>query len=60
MVTEFAPGDEVWVVERDEDGAAVDFGGMIFVTTVPVRKQKRRFGRQKYERHEMHKGKVPY
>lgn len=34
VVTEFVPGNEVWVVERDEDGAAVDFSGMIFVTSV--------------------------
>lgn len=34
VVTELVPGDKVWVVERDEDGTAVDFCGMIFVTSV--------------------------
>ncbi len=34
VVTEFVPGDEVWVVERDEDGSAVDYSGMVFITSV--------------------------
>lgn len=27
-------GDEVWVIERDEDGEATDFSGMVFITSV--------------------------
>nr|DAQ25226.1 MAG TPA: hypothetical protein [Caudoviricetes sp.] len=34
VVTELAPGDEVWVVERDEDGNPDDFSGYIFITSV--------------------------
>lgn len=34
VVTEFVPGNEVWVVERDEDGSAVDYSGMVFITSV--------------------------
>lgn len=34
VVTELAPGDEVWVVERDEDGNSDDFSGYIFITSV--------------------------
>lgn len=34
VMTELAPGDEVWVVERDEDGNPDDFSGYIFITSV--------------------------
>lgn len=34
VVQEFAPGDEVWVVERDEDGNASEVSGFIFVASV--------------------------
>ena len=34
VVTELAPGDEVWVVERDEDGNPNDFSGYIFITSI--------------------------
>ena len=34
VVTELALGDEVWVVERDEDGNPDDFSGYIFITSV--------------------------
>lgn len=27
-------GDTVWVIERDEDGEAVDFSGFVFITSV--------------------------
>ena len=34
VVQKFAPGDEVWVVERDEDGDAADVSGFVFVASV--------------------------
>ena len=34
VVQKFAPGDEVWVVERDEDGDATEVSGFIFVVSV--------------------------
>lgn len=30
----FEPGQEVWIVERDEDGEAVDVSGYVFLTEV--------------------------
>ena len=34
VVQDFAPGEEVWVVERDEDGNASEVSGFIFVVSV--------------------------
>lgn len=31
---EFAPGEEVWVVERDEDGNACEVSGYVFLAEV--------------------------
>lgn len=33
--TPFSPGGECWVVERDEDGAAYEISGYIFVAQIP-------------------------
>ena len=30
----FIPGEEVWVVERDEDGKACDYSGYVFLAEV--------------------------
>lgn len=34
VVQEFAPGSEVWIVERDEDGEATEVSGVVFVVSV--------------------------
>ena len=34
VVQKFAPGSEVWVVERDEDGEATEVSGVVFVVSV--------------------------
>ena len=34
MVQKFAPGSEVWIVERDEDGEATEVSGFVFVVSV--------------------------
>lgn len=34
VVQKFAPGSEVWVVERDEDGEATEVSGFVFVVSV--------------------------
>ena len=34
VVQRFSPGQTVWVVERDEDNAAYDFSGYVFVTSL--------------------------
>ena len=34
VVQKFAPGSEVWVVERDEDGEATEVSGLIFVVSI--------------------------
>lgn len=31
----FAPGDEVWVIERDEEGTAVYVSGYLYMASVP-------------------------
>ena len=34
VAQKFAPGDEVWIVERDEDGDASEVSGFVFVVSV--------------------------
>ena len=34
VVQKFAPGSEVWIVERDEDGEATEVSGVVFVASV--------------------------
>ena len=34
VVQRFAPGSEVWIVERDEDGEATEVSGFVFVVSV--------------------------
>ena len=34
VVQKFAPGSEVWIVERDEDGEAAEVSGFVFVVSV--------------------------
>ena len=34
VVRKFAPGSEVWIVERDEDGEATEVSGYVFVVSV--------------------------
>ena len=34
VVQKFAPGSEVWVVDRDEDGEATEVSGVVFVVSV--------------------------
>ena len=34
VVQKFAPGSEVWIVERDEDGEATEVSGYVFVASV--------------------------
>lgn len=34
VVQKFAPGSEVWIVERDEDGEATEVSGVVFVVSV--------------------------
>ena len=34
VVQKFAPGSEVWIVERDEDGEATEVSGFVFVVSV--------------------------
>ena len=34
VVQEFAPGSEVWIVERDEDGEVAEVSGVVFVISV--------------------------
>ncbi len=34
VVQKFAPGNEVWIVERDEDGEATEVSGFVFVVSV--------------------------
>ena len=34
MVQKFAPGSEVWIVERDEDGEATEVSDFVFVVSV--------------------------
>ncbi len=31
VVSRFRPGDEIWAIERDEDGTAYDFSGHMFL-----------------------------
>lgn len=34
VVQKFTPGNEVWIVERDEDGEATEVSGFVFVVSV--------------------------